>query len=298
MTLSLQPVKHQEIDNITMGILPNGETYLSLSGLARFCGVTSSSIIEFSQEWTEGRSLDKRRGKQIAGLMREWLDTDELPERLYVEISGSGSTRSSIHAVPEQICMAILDYYAHYADEIRSEALANYRTAARFGLRKYIYERLDFDESKQVTQSWQLFQERLLSNETPAGYYTMFNEGAQIIASLIKAGIPVDDTLMPDGSLGSHWGRYWKNNDFDQKFGKREKIKHNFPESYRQLDPEVWAYPNDSISIFRNWFDFTYLPEKYPKYIDTKIGQGKISKDKASLLVSAVMPPSLENKKK
>lgn len=125
----------------------------------------------------------------------------------------------------------------------------------------------------------------------------MFNEASQIIASMIKSGIPVDDTMMPDGSLGSHWGRFWKKSNFDEKYGKREKIHHQFPESYRQLDPEVWAYPNEAIAEFRNWLDYTYLPEKYPNYITTKIKQGKISREKANILISAVMPPSIENKK-
>ncbi|MGN4868105.1 hypothetical protein ACTFBX_08875 [Aeromonas caviae] len=37
--LSLVPVKMQEVDSISMGVLPNGETFLSLQGLAKFCGL-------------------------------------------------------------------------------------------------------------------------------------------------------------------------------------------------------------------------------------------------------------------
>ncbi|MBE0464903.1 MAG: hypothetical protein ACTIDY_13995 [Halomonadaceae bacterium] len=44
--LDLVPVKIQEVDNISMGVLPNGETFLSLQGLAKFGGVAPS--LDFS----------------------------------------------------------------------------------------------------------------------------------------------------------------------------------------------------------------------------------------------------------
>ena len=52
--LDLVPVKMQEIDNISMGVLPNGETFLSLQGLAKFCGVAPSAIIQLAQDWQKG----------------------------------------------------------------------------------------------------------------------------------------------------------------------------------------------------------------------------------------------------
>jgi hypothetical protein len=125
----------------------------------------------------------------------------------------------------------------------------------------------------------------------------MFDEAVSIIASLIRGGVPVNDSMMPDGSLGNHWGRYWRGSNLDDKFGVREKIQHKFPVSYRQLDPEIWAYPNDALTEFRNWLENTYLPEKYPAYIKTKVKNGAISLDKMNLLISSVMPPTLEQKK-
>ena len=48
--LSLVPVKMQEVDSISMGVLPNGETFLSLQGLAKFCGLAPSSVIQLAQD--------------------------------------------------------------------------------------------------------------------------------------------------------------------------------------------------------------------------------------------------------
>jgi len=290
--LELVPVKMQEVDNISMGVLPNGETFLSLQGLAKFCGVAPSAIIQLSQDWQKGEAQTKSRGKQLAQLISEWTDSDEIPVSLYVEIENTYAISSVTHAVPESIVMAITDYYAHYAQTTKPEAITNYRKAAKLGLRKYIYDRLDYNEDDLISESWKLLQERILNNESPKGYFTMFDEATTIIASLIRNNIAVDDSIMPDGSLGIHWAKYWKAQRLEASFGSRIKIHHKFPESYRQLDPEINAYPNEALSTFRTWFQDTYLPQKYPNYVKGKIKD----KSKISLLLEAVLPPSLESK--
>lgn len=290
--LELVPVKMQEVDNISMGVLPNGETFLSLQGLAKFCGVAPSAIIQLSQDWKKGEAQTKTRGKQLAQLILEWTDSDEIPVSLYVEIENTYAISSVTHAVPESIVMAITDYYAHYAQTTKREAITNYRKAAKLGLRKYIYDRLDYSEEDLIGESWKLLQERILNNESPKGYFTMFDEATTIIASLIRNNIAVDDSIMPDGSLGIHWAKYWKAQSLDGQFGGRIKISHKFPESYRQLDPEINAYPNEALSEFRTWFQEIYLPKKYPNYVKNKLKD----KSKISLLLEAVLPPSLESK--
>lgn len=290
--LELVPVKMQEVDSIGMGVLPNGETFLSLQGLARFCGLAPSAIIQLAQDWKKGEAQTKTRGKQLAQLILEWTESDEIPSSLYVEIENAYAISTVTHAVPESIVMAITDYYAHYAQTTKQEAINNYRKAAKFGLRKYIYERLDYNEQDLLNESWKLLQERILNNESPKGYFTMFDEATTIIASLIRNNIVVDDSIMPDGSLGIHWAKHWKVNGLDQGFGKRIKIQHKFPESYRQQDPEINAYPNEALSQFRTWFQETYLPLKYPSYVKNKLQD----KSKLSILLQAVLPPSLESK--
>jgi hypothetical protein len=193
--------------------------------------------------------------------------------------------------------MAITDYYAHFAQVKKDEAIINYRKAAKFGLRKYIYERLSYKVTDTISRSWSIFQERVLLNETPRGYFTMFDEATSIIASLIRNNIVVDDSIMPDGSLGSHWGRHWRTNSLANKYGEQIKIRHNFPESYRQLDPEINAYPHSALSEFRGWFEDVYLPEKYPEYVRRKVKDGKIMLESIPVLLSAVMPPEVSEKR-
>ncbi|HID9896193.1 hypothetical protein ACI2JW_14010 [Serratia ureilytica] len=296
-SLSITPIAIKEVDNISMGILPNGETFLSLQGLARFCGMAPSSIIQLAQDWEKGEAQGRQRGRQLEELIKEWTETEQAPDSLYVQLSSNNSITGTIHAVPEQIVMAITDYYAHFAQVKKDEAIINYRKAAKFGLRKYIYERLSYKETDAISKSWSLFQERILLNETPRGYFTMFDEATSIIASLIRNNIVVDDSIMPDGSLGSHWGRYWRTNALAEKYGEQIKIRHNFPESYRQLDPEINAYPHSALSEFRGWFEDIYLPEKYPEYVKRKVKDGKIMLESIPLLLSAVMPPEVSEKR-
>lgn len=294
--LDLVPVKIQEVDNISMGVLPNGETFLSLQGLAKFCGLAPSSVIQLAQDWSAGEAQDKIRGQQLTELIKEWTESESVPDTLYVEIDSKNSITGVIHAVPEQIVMAITDYYAHYAPMTKPEAVRNYRRAAKLGLRKYIYDRLNYNEQDLISESWKLFQERILNNECPKGYFTMFDEATMIIASLIRNNIIVDDSIMPDGSLGIHWAKYWKAQGLEMVHGERIKIFHKYPESYRQLDPEINAYPIGALSEFRGWFQETYLPEKYPAYIKRKIKDGTVALESVPVLLSAVMPPDVSER--
>lgn len=295
--LSLAPIRVDEVDSISMGILPNGETFLSLQGVARFCGMAPSAIIQLAQDWAKGEAQGKLRGQQLTELIKEWTGQDTVPDSLYVQIPSNNSLSNFIHAVPEQIVMAITDYYAHFAATKKQEAISNYRKAARHGLRRYIYDSLSYNESDLISKSWALFQERILLNQSPKGYFTMFDEATSIIASLIRHNIPVDDSIMPDASLGKHWGKYWNDNELQKTHGEKIKIQHKFPQSYRQLDPEINAYPNACLSIFRDWFENTYLPNQYPKYIKRKVKDGKIQIESLSMLLDAVLPPTLEAKR-
>ena len=295
-SLDLVPVKLQEVDNISMGVLPNGETFLSLQGVAKFCGLAPSTVVQLAQDWSAGDAQSRVRGRQLAELIKEWTESEIVPDSLYVEIDSKNSITGVIHAVPEQIVMAITDYYAHYSTAPKREAVQNYRRAAKLGLRKYIYDRLNYNEQDLIAESWRLFQERVLNNECPKGYFTMFDEATTIIASLIRNNIIVDDSIMPDGSLGIHWAKYWKDKGLESVHGARIKISHQYPESYRQLDPEINAYPIGALSEFRTWFQETYLPEKYPEYIKRKTRDGRISIESLPVLLSAVMPPEVSER--
>ncbi|HIF9503922.1 TPA: hypothetical protein ACX6SZ_000255 [Photobacterium damselae] len=296
LTLNINPLKHQEVDNIQMGVLPTGETYMSLRGLARFCGVNHSVIQELAKEWADGSLFNKGRGQKILQTFQRVTNGQTPPSSMYAVIETNNSLFPVIHAVPEPICVSVLQYYALHARlEDNSIAIANFEHAAAFGLRKYIYGRLDFDFDGIKDHCWNLLKERILYNADPVGYFTTFSQSTSIIANFVKHNIVVDERTMVDGSIGSVWGRYWTQNNLAAKYGDRIQIPHKFPKSYPQRDPMVNAYPTEALPEFLKWFNDIYLVEKFGKYLMTKVKKGDIEKERLPTLVEAVQPLRLEN---
>lgn len=282
-----------------MGILPTGETYMSLRGLSRFCGVSHTVIQELAKEWSDGSLFQKSRGQKILGTYQRLTNGTMPPEAMYAVIETNNQLFPIIHAVPEQICVAVLQYYALHAKlDDNSIAIENFEKAAAFGLRKYIYQRLDFDFDfdRIKDHCWELLKERILYNADPAGYFTTFSESTSIIANFVRHGIVVDERTMVDGSVGLTWAHYWKSNGLSEQYGDRVQIQHQFPKSYPQKDPMVNAYPTEALPAFRTWFNDIYLTEKFGKYLAGKVKKGDIEKERLPQLVDAVQPLRLEQK--
>lgn len=297
LTLNINPLKHQEVDNIQMGVLPTGETYMSLRGLARFCGVSHSVIQDLAKEWSDGSLFEKTRGQKIIGTFQRLTHSEDIPSTMFTVIETNNTLFPTIHAVPEQICISVLQYYALHARlDDNSIAIENFEKAAAFGLRKYIYQKLDFDFDRIKDHCWELLKERILYNADPAGYFTTFSESTSMIANFVRHGIVIDERTMVDGSVGSTWGRYWTSNNLENQFGPRVKIRHQFPQSYPQLDPMVNAYPTDALPAFRNWFNDVYLAEKFGQYLSRKVAKGDFERERLPQLIDAVQPLRLENK--
>ena len=209
LALNVNPLKHKEVDNIQMGVLPTGETYMSLRGLARFCGVSHTVIQDLAKEWESGSLFDKTRGEKILKTYQRLTNNEKPPKSMYTVLETNNALFSTIHAVPEQICISVLQYYALHAKlDDNSIAIENFELSATFGLRRYIYDRLDFDFDRVKDRCWELLKERILYNQDPVGFFTTFSESTSIIANFVRSGIIVDEKTMVDGSVGSTWGCY------------------------------------------------------------------------------------------
>ncbi len=210
---------------------------------------------------------------------------------MYVVIETNNQLFSVIHAVPEPICVSILQYYALHAKlEDNSVAIANFEHAAAFGLRKYIYGCLKFDFDGIKDHCWELLKERILYNSDPADYFTTFSQSTSIIANFIRHNIVIDERTMVDGSIGITWAKYWTTNNLESKYGERIKIEHKFPKAYPQRDPMVNAYPTEALPTFLKWFNDIYLTEKFGNYLMGKVKKGDIEKERLPSLVEAVQP--------
>ncbi|MGB3109419.1 MAG: KilA-N domain-containing protein [Psychrobacter alimentarius] len=161
---------------------------------------------------------------------------------------------------------------------------------------KFIREWMQGENPLQKALSqWQFYIDRasLVNNSVPQNYFSVFKEAAPLMVTLIQSGVLVDDKTVPDISIGSHWATYWRKQELALEHGEPTNYQHFYPESYPQSgsNPQiVKAYPLGALSAFRIWLEGIYLPEKFPKYMLSKLKQGHIESGTANKLIDAFSP--------
>lgn len=268
LPLDLGVEVQKDINGIEMGILENGIPYLTQRGLSRITGVARNVLQTITQEWEENYNASVL-GKDRISFLKEYLFKNGYTEtRLYIETQKDGSTH---YAYPDIVCMAVLEYYAFESKSNNGTSLENYRRFAAYGLRRFIYEALDYTPS----DKWKYHNDRvsLLKDSAPLGYFTIFKEITGLIVDLIAADLTVNHKTIPDISVGLAWGKYWRDNGLSAQFGERVEYQHNYPQYYPQAasNPQrPFAYPDAVLPLFRQWFKQEYLLTKFPKYILSK----------------------------
>lgn len=286
----LFPVKEVEFEGVAMGVLSDGTPYLHLRGLAKLCGVDSGMLSRLMSNWAEDRH--KPRGKKIAELLRIHGFTGDslgLPT-----MGPSGVTP----AYTDPVCMALLEYYAFDANQGSPEvAQKHFRLLARKSLRDYIFEGCGYNPDAHLPESWRNLHERILLNDqVPVGHFSIFREIADLQVHMIKAGCPLDDHTMLDGSVGAVWANYWAKQSLDQKYGPRLKHPHTFPTWYPQAaaNPvQAWIYPVMALGEFKTWLYETYVQVSFRTYLGNKVKQDFILPARAEQLIRAVQRPQL-----
>ena len=275
----------RDVNGIEMGVLDNGTPFLSQRGLAVLCGVENAHIGFLSKEWETERDISKKKRLQY---IKNHLDSQGYAEdKLYIETKKDGKI---IYAYPDIVCMAILEYYAFEATEVKQEALNNYRLLARYSFREFIYKAVGYNpEQKQLT-SWRYYHDRvsLVKNAVPNNYFSIFNEIAGLFVDMIESGLTISDNVIPDISVGLVWGKYWLEQNSSAEYGERVKYEHDYPDYYPQSksNPQApWAYPIQALPVFREWFKNNYLAIKFPKYIIDKTKFVSAEKEKAMKLI-------------
>ncbi len=293
--LELFAVKEIESNGIQMGILNDGTPYLTLNGLSRFCGASTSVLSRLTTDWLDQRT--KPRGSKIDKILR----TKGLTlTSLYTTIQSNGV---EARAYPDRVCMAILEYYAFDAESPEfdnSIAKQRYRDLAEYSLKRFIYLSLGIDPENPLRSAWQCFQERLqLNANIPFGFFSIFSEMADLTLRMINTGFNLGPASIPDISIGITWGKHWIKNNLSEKYGERTKHPHRYPDWFPQSRAgavDAWIYPDDALGEFRRWLQKIYLPQKFPAYIESKIKDGAIPKVNAGNLLTQVKKPELPNK--
>lgn len=283
----------KDINGIEMGILDNGIPYLTQRGLAGVTGVARSLIQTITKEWEEHYANEVIGKDRISYFQKYLFDKGFNEPTLHIETVQNGTIH---YAYPDVVCMAFLEYYAFESKSEGTAALENYRKFAAFGLRRFIYEALDYTPS----DKWKYHHDRvsLLKDSAPSGHFTIFQEITGLVVDLITADLTVNHKTVPDISVGIAWGKYWTENNLEARFGQRIQYEHNYPNYYPQSQSNPQkpnAYPDASLPLFRQWFKQVYLLTKFPAYILTKAKLLPGGKDEAlqigSMYQNKALPP-------
>ena len=210
--------------------------------------------------------------------------------RPYIEINQRSGT---FHAFPDVLCVAVLEYYAFDAPNTRDEAKKNFRLLAGKALQDFIYTQVGYDPNEHVPDAWKQFHDRvsLTYNAVPSGYFGVFKEIADMIVTLGQAGLHIDQSFLPDGSVGTHWANHWNGQGLESAHGERIKFDHNYPEYFPQAasNPQnAWCYPESALGEFRRWFRDVYIGQgKMAKYLNTKVSRRELPPSFAQLAILA-----------
>lgn len=277
--------KQIEIDGVGMGVLNDGTAFLTGRGLARLCGISNPRIVEMGQDWDKAPAPP-----MVAGIRKILSERGITIDTPYIEIK---QRTGVFNAYPDIVCVAALEYYAFDAPNRSEQAQKNFRLLAGKALHDFIYTQVGYDPDDFVPPHWQQFHDRvsLTYNSVPKGYFSVFKEIADMIVTLGQAGLQIDSSFVPDGSVGSIWANHWKDNSFDATFGARITWEHNYPDYFPQAksNPQpAWCYPEAALPEFRRWMRENYVGGgKFSNYINNKIKQKELPASFAQLAISA-----------
>lgn len=290
--LDLRVEVETEVQGLNIGVLSDGTAFLTQRGLARLCGVENRHIATIGQDWND--TVQKGRITTIKGFLSKLGITLDMP---YTEIR---EAKRTIHAYSDVASLAILEYFAFEAGTLnQAQARDNFRSLAGRGLRDFIYTQVGYDPSAVVPPVWKHFHDRVLlvNNAVPHGYFSVFREMSDFVIALIHSGMVFDDRMLPDGSVGTYWSRYWVDSNLDRNYGPRKQYAHYFPDYFRQAasNPQsAYCYPDNALGEFRRWLREVYLKQYLSPYLIRKEKKGELPAPAVRLVLAAVEDDDLK----
>lgn len=246
------------IGGVEMGVLQNGISYLTPSGLEEVLGTARSAIFNLSQEWETAMKdgVFPRRSSML--FLHDCLsDSGYTDPNLCIEITLNGS---SYYVYPDIVCMALLEYFAFESLGKNARAVEYYRNFARSGFQEFVYTALGYTPP----DKWKYVHDRIstMNGNMPEGYFAVFREVSGMVIDLINADLAVSERIIPDMGVEKSWADHWVKSYFDDVYGARITATSN---------PQLpWAYPNEALAEFRRWFRHEYLATRFPRYMLTR----------------------------
>lgn len=276
-----------------MGVLSDGTPFLTGRGLARLIDIENLHIRTISQDWN-----DYPLKPRIAAIKEILLKRGYEAPTAHIEVEDGGRV---LHAFPDAVCLAVLEYYAFDAKSPRESARDNYRILAGQALRELIYSQVGYDPFGKTNDKFEKWHERIAVNfqSAPRGFFHVFNEANTIIYELILAGADIGEKFVVDISIGQYWSKFWDANEMDGSYGKRKKYPHAYPDSHPQAKSnpqESWCYPISALGEFRQWLQDEYIEGgKFKNYLSGKVKQAGLPPSVAQLAIDTLAPKQIKN---
>jgi hypothetical protein len=293
---SINPVvRYGEYQGIECGVRQDGQTFMTLRGAARVCGVEASSVhkllsTEASADTTQGGvSQSPGLNNTPFGLaLAQYGHVGALFEPLQV---GDQVT----HALPETVYSALIMYYAVLGRHKTEEAQQAQRTLLRAGGRALVYELTGYQAPSSAASKHQptldvYYERREASTLPPLGYFNVFGQLTDVLIRLLdKGALPFNDKCILDISAGKYWADVWRAQNLEARFGRSIKARFRYPASFRQARARnltVTAYPMPALGDFHHTLQ-RYMSEQFPRYIIRKVDDGSITAAELPRLLDA-----------
>ena len=123
---------------------------------------------------------------------------------------------------------------------------------------------------------------------------SVFKELADLFVTLLRQGVHIGQSFIPDISVGQRWSKHWTAQNLDVVYGPRLRYEHNCPAYFPQAasNPQApYCYPDDALGEFRKWVREVYIARHMPGYLNDKVRQGAIAAPVAQAALQAFEPP-------
>ena len=267
----LQVLKFSRVGGVELGVLEDGQPFVTSSGLATLCGVPVAAIRELTSE------------APPAALLRQVRAGDADDVTYLARRALWGNKVLLVH--DEHASTALIGYHAFEVGTAR--ARETFVELARENFRSRVERALGV---RCDMLPWTNLLERVQLNDDPPGFFSVWTEiAAPVLVPAQRHGLKVDEATLPDISVGTHWSRQWVDQDLARSFGERRRWRHNFPASFPQSAAAVaaWVYPTSALGAFRTWLERVYLLEKFPTYLRGKVRSGRVKRHAAESILAA-----------
>jgi hypothetical protein len=280
LSTPLEVIKSIEVSGfpIEVGILQDGTPFLSGRGLAKACGISNSTLVGWG-EFTPQLEDKYRAGKMAALLATYGYGGDRLFVRIPDGTQFGG--RANVSAYPYQVCMAFLDYYAFEAN--KEAARHSLRLLSEKQLPQFIYDAIGLQPPKAIQPPSDPVREsgcdrppppwenRPLRDGIPVGYFTVAQLAAGEWGRSRPIGLTVESAIVSPLNLDRAWSRHWHVHKLWEQHGQRFQLP--TPETEYGPPLPTYIYPTSALDDFQQWFNWKYLPERFPSYLQRKMQQ-------------------------